>query len=153
MPTSLDLQDMFSYSFLPLIIFIIILIVILSIVLIILNRKPKPVQQITIVRPPNINDIKNKYLQEINNLLIAVNENKISLRLAYQKLSKLIRNFVYEVTGIKVQNCTLSDIKTLNLPILSTLVEEYYHPEFAKDSKGDIISSITKTREVVARWK
>ena len=152
MSTSIDLQDMFSYSLLPIIILIII-IFILVLILILIRRKPKPVSKLNIVKPTNINDIKNRYLQEINNLLLLVNENKITNRSAYQKLSKLIRNFVYEVTGLKVQYYTLSEIKTLRMPILSTLVEEYYHPEFAKESACDITSSITKTREVVAKWK
>ncbi len=143
---------MFSYSFIPIIICIAI-IIILIIIFAITIHKPKKVKKISIVKPININDIKNKYLLEIDNLLTSVNENKISLRHSYQQLSKLIRNFIYEVTGLKVQNYTLSDIKTINMPILSTLVEEYYHPEFAKDSKGDIIASITKTREVIAKWK
>ena len=152
MSISTDLQDMFSYSLSPIIVLIIIISV-LFFILILSRKKPKPVQKINIVKPKNIIDIKNKYLQEINNLLISVNENKITNRSAYQKLSKLIRNFVYEVTGLIVPNYTLSEIKTLNMPILSTLVEEYYHPEFAKESTSDIISSITKTREVVAKWK
>ncbi len=153
MSTSTDLQDMFSYSLTPLIIVISLLLICLLLILIFRKRKPKASKQINIVKPLNINDIKNKYLQEIDNLLLCFNENKISLRSTYQKLSKLIRNFIYEVTGIKVQNYTLSDIKAINMPILSTLVEEYYHPEFAKESKGDITSSITKTREVIAKWK
>lgn len=152
MSTSIDLQDMFSYSLLPIIILIVI-IIILILILILTRRKPKPVSKLNIVKPTNINDIKNRYLQEINNLLLLVNENKITNRSAYQKLSKLIRNFVYEVTGLKVQYYTLSEIKTLRIPILSTLVEEYYHPEFAKESTSDITSSITKTREVVVKWK
>ena len=62
-------------------------------------------------------------------------------------ISVLIRLFVYELTGLEVQSCTLKDIKKLNIPVLYELIKEYYDPEFSKISKGNI-----KTKEVISRW-
>lgn len=154
MQTSIKLQNMFSYSIVyVLIILLCLLVLLLILTLCYLNHKnSQSPKNIVIVKPNNINEIKNKYLIEIDNLLKCINGNKITNRKAYQNLSKLIRNFIFEVTGIKVQNYTLIDIKSINMPVLYTLVEEYYHPEFAKESKGDIISSINKTREVILKW-
>lgn len=72
--------------------------------------------------------------------------------MAYQNLSKVIRNFVFEATHIKVQNYTLDDIRKLNMPILYELISEYYNPEFANISNGNFIYSIEKARGVVERW-
>ncbi len=151
MPTSVKLQDMFSYSFIPILILILCLLITTIILCLTFLNKTKN-KEIVIIKPNNLNDIKNKYLKELDNLLLWINENKVSNRHAYQTLSKLIRNFIYEVTGIKVQNYTLSDIEKVNLPILTSLVREYYHPEFAKESLGDIISSLNKTKEVIIKW-
>ena len=54
---------------------------------------------------------------------------------------------------IKVQYYTLEDIKKINMPILSKLVEEYYNPEFERVSKGNVLESIGKTKKVIENWK
>ena len=131
MQVSTELKPLFSYSTIP-IIFIGIIIVGLFI-LYFVKRKNKPRDnKIYIIEPPkkNIYQIKHKYLRNINHLLSNVNNNRISNRHAYQKLSLLIRHFIYEMTLIKVQNYSLNEIEKLNMPILSELVREYYDPEF-----------------------
>ena len=145
-----DLRPMFSYALFPIILLLIILIILLISMLI----KPKQKSNIQIIIPPkkNLFEIKNRYLEKINTLLKDVKNNKISNRSAYQKLSVLIRNFIFETTNIKVQNYTLKDIEKVNIPILYELVSEYYDPEFAKLSEGNIVNAIEKTRMVVARW-
>ena len=81
-----------------------------------------------------------------------IDKNEITIRKAYQNLSSIIRYFVYAVTGIKVQNYTLEDIKGLNMSMLYELIKEYYRPEFAEKSLGDIKLSIEKTRKVIKKW-
>ena len=146
-----ELMPMFSYSIIPIVLLILLLITILIILLI----KPKKKTQIKVIIPPrkNLMSIKEKYLTLVNNLLKEVKSNNIKSRIAYQRLSNYIRCFIYESTNIKVQNYTLEDIKKVDIPILYELVSEYYDPEFAKFSEGNIISSIEKTRMVIARWK
>ena len=149
------LEPMFSYSTTP-----IILVVGLIIALLFLIFKPKINKQEVynntpvIVRPPqrNLFTIKDKYQLELKRLRDEVTNETITTRKAYQKLSIIIRNFVYEVTSIKVQNYSLEEIKKLNMQSLTRLVEEYYKPEFAKDSNGFIKTSIEKTREVIEKW-
>ena len=98
------------------------------------------------------NMIKNKYLNMLDELDNKLDTKKISSRKAYQELSILIRSFVKEVTGIDVTTCVLSDIERMNMPIIYDLVKEYYSPEFARISIGNIRSSISKTRGVIYRW-
>lgn len=147
-----DLQDMFSYSLIPTLITLIIIAIILIIYIIYTNKKKKVI--VPIIKPiaKDVNKIKLKYLKEINDLLTKVKNNNITNRKAYQALSIIIRKFVYEMTSIRVQVCTLKDIEMLNIPILYELVSEYYHPEFAEISSGNIISSIEKTKGVIERW-
>ena len=151
MQVASDLRPMFSYSLWPIIICIIIIIVLIILIkLKAFKRKKKELP--IIVKKANIYEIKNKYLKLIDNLEEDVNNNKINNRLAYQKLSSLIRNYIYEATGLKVQNYTLKDIEAINMPVLYELVSEYYDPEFSVISKGNILNSITKTRKVIEKW-
>ncbi len=150
MQVTVDLRPMFSYSLVP-----ILLIIILMIIIFIYLRphKKKDIKK-TIVIPSHkdLAVIKKDYLLKIQKLLDDFNNNKISNRLAYQSLSRLIRNFIYEATNIKVQYYTLQDIAKVNMPVLYELVSEYYDPEFSKISKGNIVSSIEKTRKVIEKW-
>lgn len=150
MQTQIELNEMFSYSFIPIIIIEIILILTL-IIFKFVKEKQKDYQIIE----PNKKDkeaIKERYLLKINNLIIDVSNNKIKNRDAYQELSSLIRSFTYEMTSIKVQYYTLSDIEKINMPVLYDLVKEYYEPEFAKNSEGNLLQSVENTRKVIERW-
>jgi len=152
MQVSVKLNDMFSYSVLPILIIIIVIITITGIIIIL--NKPKKANKLEI-KPPsykNLISIKNTYLNEITILLNNLNNNSITSRRAYQTLSLIIRGFVYEATNIQVMNCTLKDIASLNIPILYELVREYYEPEFSKNTKGNIVNSINKTKEVIEKW-
>ncbi len=150
MSVSTKLNSMFSYSFLPIIIIFLFLI---ALFLINKSLKKKTIKEdIVIPSPENIVLIKEKYLKEIDQLKKEFINNNFSLRVAYQNLSKVIRNFVFEVTHIKVQNYTLDDIRKLNMPILYELISEYYNPEFANISNGNFIYSIEKARGGVERW-
>ena len=77
---------------------------------------------------------------------------KVSEKEAYQELSKYIRHFVHDVTGIRVQNYTLEDIGRLNMPMLYYLIAECYAPEFSADASGNLGESIRKAREVIYGW-
>ena len=146
-----ELRDMFSYS--PILILPILLLII--ILLVIILHKKKDIKKIKVVKleQKNLNEIKNKYLYNIKLLINNLDNKKITNRTAYQNLSRLIRNFIFEVTNIKVQYYTLDDIKKLNIPILYELVEDYYDPEFQRYSNGNILKSINKTKKVIEEWK
>ena len=77
---------------------------------------------------------------------------KISIRQAYQNMSSCIRGFIFEATGIPVEKYTLSEIRKVNIPALTQLVEEYYEPEFARFTYADVNQSIYKTRKVLELW-
>ena len=153
MQVSVNLQAPFSYSIYYI---IIILIIIFSITLyFFFSKKKKENKQIVKIKEINQDDkkiIKNKYIDKLKELEIKLDKNQINVRKAYQELSNIIRYFVYELTNIKVQNYTLKEIQEINMPILYELIKEYYVPEFAKKSLGDIKSSIEKTRKVIDKW-
>ena len=154
--TSVTLQLPFSYAILPLILLGILIIgygIYLFICAIQKRRRKKPA--LRLVNPPapaDIRTIKGKYLTRLENIRQALCKNQITTREAYQQMSLCIRHFVYEVTGIQVQNCTLEDIRKLHMPGLEALIAEYYAPEFAVNSQGDSAASLEKTKRVIELW-
>ena len=159
MNTTVTLQDAFSYALWPMIVLGTALFTMLGLLLTLYlirrfkHRKPKPVP-VPIAPPPVAIDVlKTKYLNLLRKLDAQFSDGSVDLRTAYQKISLIIRNFVFEATGIKVQNYTLEDIRAAKLTSLEGLVEEYYSPEFARMSEGDFRASMNKTRKVIEQWK
>lgn len=151
MQLSVKLQEPFSYSILPIIILIII-IVIFSICFFKKMNKKKEKPKIKEIDKIDINIIKQKYIMKLEELKNDLEKSKLSIRQAYQNLSELVRYFVYEVTDIEVQNYTLKEIKKLNMPVLYNLIKEYYSPEFANISLGNVKESIERAEEVIKKW-
>ena len=96
---------------------------------------------------------KKKYIGELLYIESDLKQNRITVRQAYQRISMTIRMFVFEVTGIKVQKYTLSEIRKVNIPQLTNLVREYYEPEFARETRADIRASLLKTRRLIEAWR
>ena len=159
MQTTINLQEPFTYSLIPLIITIVFIIG-LTIYLICSKKtknedivKKDNVKTIPERNKKDIPVIKNKYIQQLDEIEDRYNKKKIELRKAYQLISESIRLFVFEVTNITTQNYSLAEIKKLNIPELYELIEEYYEPEFASKTVGDFVSSINKARRVINEWK
>lgn len=163
MPITVQLQPMEQYSFIFLICVIIgallLGVLILAVLLLIwyLRKPKKPVN----TRPKNPEPqpvrgrdaLKQKYCKEIEKLEKKCQSAKVDNRIAYQQLSILLRRFVHDLTGIKVHNCTLEEIRRLNMPQLASLIEECYAPEFSIDKKGDIYATLALARKVIIEWK
>ena len=116
MKTSVELQDPFSYM----IIWIILAVLFIAAVIfaqlyfrkVLGDRLKKPrTPKLKKVPPATLDNIKRKYLGELTYIESDLVNNRITIREAYHKLSKNIRMFVFEVTGIKVQKYTLTEIR------------------------------------------
>lgn len=158
MKTSVELQDTYSYMILWLIAAAVLVAAAVVIFVLYRRRYKRMIKEGRFPRivPPSASDIKvirMKYLRQMDDLYFDYKNNKTDTRNGYRKLSKIIRMFVYEATKIRVQDFTLSEISMLNMPALTSLVSEYYEPEFAKDSKADILISMNRTRDVIEKWR
>ncbi len=149
-----DLEDMFSYSLVPIIISLIVFLLLALFYYHFFIRRPK--QPFHYHGRVGRDTIKKTYLRRIDELINNYSKAKVNERQVYIQLSRLIRGFAFEMTGVKLQNCTLEDISKMNMPQLYNLVYEYYDPEFAKYSKGHsplvTNNSLIKTRGVIEKW-
>lgn len=149
-----ELQKPFSYSA-SLLVFVLILILLIVAYFLIDKYLKTRSKKLPEVRKEfrTMDSVKHKYIDKLNKLEDNVKRNKISNRGAYIQVSRIIREFVKEVTRIDVVKYTLSDIKKLKMNNLYELVKEYYEPEFSYDSQGNIIGSINRTRKEIYLWK
>lgn len=152
MPVTVELQDMFSYSPVAIYVGVGMILVLLALLIVskVIKKSNKP--KVKEVKPQNVSKIKEKYDRLLVNLEKRHSAGEISPRIAHQELSKIIRSFVYEVTGIKVQNYTLEEIGSVDMPKLHELISECYVPEFAVENSGDVTALINKSRKVIAEW-
>lgn len=111
------------------------------------ERKKEPV-----VVKPSLQELKNKYLEKIAQLESDFLGGKIESREAYTELSNLFRTFIFDATGTPAHKYTLYDMRGLDRPIVYNLVNNYYAPEFSKDTKGNILESIEFTKRAVFEW-
>lgn len=160
MPITVEFQDMFMYSVIPPMIAVLIAVVVGVVGFIYFKKrkdvKPKEqVRQEAPVTKPVVNEvqIRDRYCQMVNELEAEFKNGKLSNRTAYQKLSEILRQFVFELTGVKVQNFTLEEIKRVNMPNLTRIIDECYAPEFSVDKEGNIDETINKTRMVIKEWR
>ena len=157
MPITVELQDMFSYSVLP-IVFAVILAVMGGIMGLIAflskkkAKKPEKAMPAPVAKPVSGNQVKEKYYAIMDDLETKCRSGKVLNRKAYQELSRIVRHFVYEMTGIKVHHNTLDELKKLNMSTLCVVVEECYAPEFSVDQDGSIYDTMNKARMVIKEW-
>lgn len=161
MQTSVPLQDPFSYALWPILLLVVILLfislvaVVWGILVLIKKVYKAPKKEIKAPRPVTKNKVtvKQEYLAKITSLEEDLKTEKIDVRECYQRLSVYIREFAYQMTGIDVTKFTLSEIKEIKMSQLDELIQEYYAPEFARESKGNAMISIAKTKKVIETWK
>ena len=158
MKTSVTLQDPFHYM----IIWLIIAVIFIGLVVFSqiyfrkkLGDRLKRQKQIKLkkIAAETLEGKKRKYMNTLMFIESDLRAGKITVREAYQRMSICIRMFVSEVTGIKVHKYTLTEIRRVNIPQLTQIVKEYYEPEFALDSKSDVMSSISRTRSIIGNWR
>ncbi|MCQ2532211.1 MAG: hypothetical protein MJ093_05845 [Saccharofermentans sp.] len=81
-------------------------------------------------------------------------EGKISSRSAFIMVSAAVREFISAVSSNNVSALTLKEITDLNMPALSDLIEQFYHPEFAFDdaTEDEMAKAFVDARKVVTEW-
>lgn len=117
------------------------------------RKKPKMLGNLRQLRPPvDLDKLKAKYLQLIEQLYARYVNREIELRELHQNLSKLVRAFTYEANGFPALVLTLSDMKFSPYPKLTQLIGYYYPNEFSAITKGDAATSKQAAIGFVTQW-
>lgn len=157
MQVTVNLQSNYSYiSMVLLFLGALVLIVLLIIWAAKEKRQPKKTKKEPLPAPVNPRsramELKRTYDRKLAQLEEDCEKGAVSERKAYQKLSALVRSFAHEMTGVRVSNYTLQELRQAGMPQLTTLIEECYVPEFAPGNEGQAKEAIKKARKVIAEW-
>lgn len=158
MPEKVELREWLSYEPIWLIIGLILAVLLIgwyALVFWLTRRRPQRslnTLQAKPFGPPDLTMLKQKYLQLIDQAAADYQARKISARETHQNLSYLLRMFVYEIRGHRVDTLTLKDLKMTRYQALTAAIEEYYLPEFAKVEQGSVDSAVVLARKVVSEW-
>lgn len=118
------------------------------------HKKPRSLHtlQPRAYTPPDLTSLKAKYLQLIAEVESSYAAKTYTARTAHHKLSYLLRMFVCEINGHRVDTLTLADLKKSRYPELAKAIEQYYIPEFASVEHGSVADALTTARKVVTEW-
>lgn len=150
-----DLVEPFHYSAVYLIIVGSLLALVFIALLLVFFWRPRkkvlPTAPIPTLPPLDLPALKQKYLLELSQL--SAETSHLSSRAGHQKLSLLMRRFVFEATGIDMTKKTLAEIDQQKFPSLHQLIREFYSPEFAAEGTGDLPTAISRVAEEIKAWK
>ncbi len=102
--------------------------------------------------PPDLTALRAKYLQLILEVEGHYTAKALSAREVHQKLSYLLRMFVFEIRGHRVDTLTLDDLKKTRYTELTAAIESYYLPEFTAVERGNVNDALALARKVVTEW-
>lgn len=152
MQTDVKLQPDFQYPW----IWAGLIIIAFGVILFLIFHKKKVKEPpVPVVVPPtrDVYAIQMEYIMKLDQLAREYQQKSIPNRQMYFQISEIVRNFVFEMTGVSVQNYSLSEIAQLGLPMLTQLIEECYTPEFDQcEEKKDAMQTLYRTKEVIGTW-
>lgn len=118
------------------------------------KKRPNQLHLQKLVEPRNVDltRLRKKYLALIDEVEALHNSQQMTKRAAYQKLSNLVRFFVYEASGFKAHVMTLLDLTLSRYPDLAKTIESYYPTEFDIKDYGSVQDAASAARKVVTTW-
>jgi hypothetical protein len=119
------------------------------------RRKQSTLSSLTPLVPKTVNipALKSKYLKLIDDVEAGFRSKQYTARYSHQRLSILLRFFVFEASGFPAHVMTVSDLKISRYPKLGQLIDEYYPPEFAAIEAQDVDTALLSARTAVQTWQ
>jgi|GEM_PF-2170781 hypothetical protein len=103
--------------------------------------------------PSQREKIRNKYLNSLYKIQVNYSNGKLTERELNEKLSRMCRGYVQEISGRETSKMTLSELRRASGLIgLSKAIALFYQPEFAPVSRSSAQYNIGAAREVISKW-
>lgn len=135
-----NIEPMLNYSLtIPL---LLIALIIVNIIIIIVSK----------TRKHNL-PIKKQSLLQVKIVENKLQLSQISQKEATKQISIIVRNYIYNTSGIKINCYSLSEIKSLNNKTLSRLISECYKIEFSKKATINLDNIFKLAREIIKSWE
>jgi hypothetical protein len=105
---------------------------------------------------PAVAELRRRCLADLDQIEAREASGHLSTRQAHQQLSRVVRRFVQEATGVPASAMTLASLREQRVPGLLEVIELVYPAEFApgpRQAEGELAHSLARAREVVrAPW-
>lgn len=160
MDISVDLQPLFSYSCVILLIICGCMIVSAAGWVLYLKLKPtgeeygekRPVIRMLDMSGNRLKGLKRKYTAALDKISSDLEKGKLDKRAAYQKMRYVVRRFVYRTTGIRTHLYTLAQIRTLENDTLTALMQHCEAPAFAERDDSSFSKEYDEARQLILDW-
>lgn len=116
------------------------------------TRPPRRIADFSIPRFRASPGLRRLYLGQIDEVSELLAAGEIGPRTAVQELSRIVREFVQEATGVKASRMTLLELRRQAPPGVAAAVERFYPGEFSAPGEPDAEAAVGAARTVVGSW-
>ncbi|MDR6622746.1 hypothetical protein [Sinomonas atrocyanea] len=116
------------------------------------TRPPRPVADASIPRFHASPGLRRVYLGRIEEIAELLEAGEIGSRTAAQELSRIVRGFLQEATGVGASRMTLEELRRQPVPAVAAAVERFYPGEFSAPGEPDAEAALGAARTVVGSW-
>lgn len=116
------------------------------------TRPPRAVAEPSIPRVAASPGLRRLYLGRIEEIAALLEAGEIGPRTATQELSRIVRGFVQEATGVRASRMTLEELRRQPVAAVATAVERFYPGEFSAPGEPDAEAALVGARTVVDSW-
>lgn len=119
-----------------------------------LTRPPEAEDGSAPLPPAAVAKLRHDALAAVDAVERSVREGRTSARRGHHELSRVVRGFVSEASGLEADTMTAADLRRHGPARLAALIEEYYPRQFgATEADGPgFTRSASAARQVVGGW-
>ena len=114
------------------------------------GEDPEPEQR----RGSGMDAVRTKHLGELDRIESAVTAGRMPVRVAFHQLSRTVRSFAAEASGVPATSMALAELRADGPARLADAVEAMYAPSFAPvdATVEELRCSLREARELVTAW-
>ncbi|OMH25141.1 hypothetical protein BKD30_06670 [Tersicoccus phoenicis] len=109
--------------------------------------------------PADLPGLRTEYLARIDAVAAATERGELTARQAHQRLSRLVRVFAHQASGVSAHTMTLADLRAAQVPAVpgvagvADAVAVLYPAEFGVPEAADARRAVDAARQVVGSWR
>ena len=129
--------------------------ILLIVVIIRLTRTPPATPEATDLQwMPAVDrdEVRSRYLAMIDAAQSEYRERRMPARQLHQRMSSLVREFAFDIDGVRARTMTLTDLRATRNDSLGDVIARLYPGEFAAVDRGNPEESVELARRVVRSW-
>lgn len=119
-----------------------------------MTRPPEDEEGFAPLPPAAMTKLRHDALSRIDEVDADVTAGRIPARRGHHELSKTVRGFVSDASGLEADTMTAADLRLRAPEHLASLIEEYYPRQFGIEEadRPSFPTSATAARQVVGGW-